>query len=320
MDNLYQRLGVPESASEHQIRRAYRKLALQYHPDRNQNNLEWATERFRYYTEAYEILCDENKRKLYHQQLFAKVNSSKKANGASKKQAPRKYDIPPSTNLKDFESKDAIMAIFIFYVGLFLMESNNLSLDFDGVKKLIYLFAILSCSLIARGLTKLTIENLFGVFQETLTIIFICSLSSIMSLTFLSEKFHIFDSGPLFLPLCLVVISSLWGSAIGRVFSMSINSFVGFITGGIAGLLLSGFSCALLTLFLIMEELITKPETSSEVPPALIILLITGVASSALGSVVFHPLFLYRILDYLESIFDFYRSTPNSKALQLKDD
>lgn len=59
MDDLYQQLGVSESASEHQIRRAYRKLALQYHPDRNPGRVDWATERFRYYTEAYEVLSDE---------------------------------------------------------------------------------------------------------------------------------------------------------------------------------------------------------------------------------------------------------------------
>jgi len=319
MDNLYQRLGVPESASEHQIRRAYRKLALQFHPDRNQNNIEWATERFRYFTEAYEILSDEHKRKQYHQQLFEKTNSQKKENRASKKQTPRKYDFTQSANSKDFESKDAIMAIFIFYIGLFLKDSNNLSLDYDGIMKLIFLSAIVSFSLMARGLTKLVIENLFGVGQETLTIIVICSISSIMSLNFLSVKFHVLNSGPLILPLCLVMISSLWGAAIGRVFSMSISSLVGFIAGGVTGLLLSGFSCALLTLFLIMEELLMRTEISSEVPPALINLLITGVVSSALGSVVFHRLYLYRILDFLESIFDLYRPTTNSKSLQLKD-
>ena len=69
-----------------------------------------------------------------------------------------------------------------------------------------------------------------------------------------------------------------------------------------------------------MEELIAKTETSSEVPNALIILLIKGVVFSALGSVVFHQLYLYRLLDFLESIFDPYRPTPNFKALQLKDD
>ncbi len=62
----YEVLGVSRSASLDEIKKAYRKLALQHHPDRNKGNKE-SEEKFKEATEAYEILRDDNKRKLYDQ-------------------------------------------------------------------------------------------------------------------------------------------------------------------------------------------------------------------------------------------------------------
>jgi len=55
MKNNYGVLGVPETASADEIKRAYKRLALQYHPDRNGNN-PGAVGKFREVTEAYNIL------------------------------------------------------------------------------------------------------------------------------------------------------------------------------------------------------------------------------------------------------------------------
>jgi len=62
--DYYGILGVARQASVEEIKRAYRKLALQYHPDRNPGDGE-AEERFKACAEAYEVLGDSEKRRLY---------------------------------------------------------------------------------------------------------------------------------------------------------------------------------------------------------------------------------------------------------------
>jgi molecular chaperone DnaJ len=64
--DYYQTLGVSESASAEEVKKAYRKLAKQYHPDANQNDPK-AAERFKEVGEAYAVLHDAEKRKQYDQ-------------------------------------------------------------------------------------------------------------------------------------------------------------------------------------------------------------------------------------------------------------
>ena len=60
----YSILGVPNTASYEQIKKAYRKLSLEYHPDRNRGNLD-KSEKYKKITEAYKIISDESERKKY---------------------------------------------------------------------------------------------------------------------------------------------------------------------------------------------------------------------------------------------------------------
>jgi len=61
--DYYEILGVPKNSSKEDIKNAYRKLALQYHPDRNKAH--GAEEKFKEISEAYAVLSDEEKRKRY---------------------------------------------------------------------------------------------------------------------------------------------------------------------------------------------------------------------------------------------------------------
>ena len=65
--DYYGILGVPRNATDGEIKKAYRKLAMQYHPDRNPGKEKWANEKFKEINEAYGVLGDPQKRKQYDQ-------------------------------------------------------------------------------------------------------------------------------------------------------------------------------------------------------------------------------------------------------------
>merc|ERR1719158_1865581 len=66
-DDYYEVLGVPRNATEKEIKRAYRKLAVKHHPDKNPKDPKAAEERFKLIGEVYEVLSDEKKRRIYDQ-------------------------------------------------------------------------------------------------------------------------------------------------------------------------------------------------------------------------------------------------------------
>ena len=63
--DYYKILGVPENAGDAEIKKAWRKLAMEWHPDHNQDDTRRAEEKFKEITEAYGVLMDPLKRREY---------------------------------------------------------------------------------------------------------------------------------------------------------------------------------------------------------------------------------------------------------------
>ncbi|XP_073970976.1 dnaJ homolog subfamily B member 6-like isoform X3 [Rhodnius prolixus] len=73
MVDYYKILEVNKGASTADIKKAYRRLALKWHPDKNPDNADEANKKFKEISQAYEVLSDDNKRKIYDEQRTARA-------------------------------------------------------------------------------------------------------------------------------------------------------------------------------------------------------------------------------------------------------
>jgi molecular chaperone DnaJ len=74
--DYYEILGIAKTASGDEIKKSYRKVAMQYHPDRNPGDKS-AEEKFKEAAEAYEVLSDSDKRAQYDRYGHAAVNNGR---------------------------------------------------------------------------------------------------------------------------------------------------------------------------------------------------------------------------------------------------
>ena len=84
--DFYEVLGVSKTASNDEIKKAYRKLAMKYHPDRNSDDPD-AEEKFKEASLAYEVLSDDNKRTSYDRMGHAAFENG--MGGGGVRQHPR---------------------------------------------------------------------------------------------------------------------------------------------------------------------------------------------------------------------------------------
>ena len=76
MKDYYYFLGIPQNASAEDIKKAYRKLSLKYHPDKNEND-DYFSDRFKEVKEAYETLTDPQRKRIYDQNLDSQQRNVK---------------------------------------------------------------------------------------------------------------------------------------------------------------------------------------------------------------------------------------------------
>jgi len=166
MKDYYQILGIKRNATEKEVKKAYRQLALKYHPDHNHSNN--ATQQFINIHEAYEILSDPVKRTRYDYEFTNHINKSSSEFIKYQKYAHHKAEEKANMNYEDFKryiskfidkSVSFFKRTFEIIVGLvflgnaifsviLLITHWKINLNFWLPLKLILLFIIFYISII----------------------------------------------------------------------------------------------------------------------------------------------------------------------------
>lgn len=125
MKDYYKILGVSETSSKDDIKKAFRSLAKKYHPDRNGND-ENAIKKFQEVNEAYEVLSNEDSKKSYDEKKANFKNAHKRKNENSKNNKTDN-DFSEKTRSKK-ESMEDLNQYFANFFG-FDPTSNNINKD-----------------------------------------------------------------------------------------------------------------------------------------------------------------------------------------------
>lgn len=125
--DYYRILGLPKSATDDEIKKAYRKLALRYHPDKNKAAN--AEEKFKEVAEAYEVLSDKSKREIYDKygEEGLKGGGARNGGGNSTSFTYQFHGDPRATFAQFFGSSNPFAAFFDMSDNLF--DKNVFDLD-----------------------------------------------------------------------------------------------------------------------------------------------------------------------------------------------
>ena len=111
--DYYELLGINKGATSDEIKRAYRKMAKQHHPDMNPDNKKESEEKFKEISEAYEVLMDPQKKQMYDQYGHDGVSQTFRGGG---------FD------WRDFHHFDDLQDIFgnlgVFYRSAYIREKH----------------------------------------------------------------------------------------------------------------------------------------------------------------------------------------------------
>ncbi|XP_061402389.1 dnaJ protein homolog 1-like isoform X1 [Musca vetustissima] len=125
--DYYKILGIPKTATDEEIKKAYRKLALRYHPDKNKAAN--AEEKFKEVAEAYEVLSDKSKREVYDKYGEDGLKSGGRSNGTSSNNTfTYQFHGDPRATFAQFFGSSNPFASF-FDMGDNLFDKNVFDLD-----------------------------------------------------------------------------------------------------------------------------------------------------------------------------------------------
>jgi len=145
-------LEVPLTADNETIKKAYRKLAVKWHPDKNPNNKDFAENKFKEIAEAYEILSNKDK--------YSNVNMYNGRNFSSNNIDPNELFSQMFANMSMFDNKTFRHANSTFSVNLGNLQSRNLgSMESRNI------------SIVGNKRTETVRQVINGIVNETITVI-----------------------------------------------------------------------------------------------------------------------------------------------------
>jgi len=119
--DYYAVLGVSKKASSDDIKKAYKKLAKKWHPDKNPDNSEEATRKFKEVSEAYQVLVDDSKRRIYDNEGKDGLNGGSRRREQNNNNydfpRPSDFDYPETNSNRKFNFKNDIYEDFDNFDG-----------------------------------------------------------------------------------------------------------------------------------------------------------------------------------------------------------